>query len=48
MERVALAGRYVRPIRLSAVDMINLAVETRTTPMAIGAVLIIPATKRRC
>jgi WS/DGAT/MGAT family acyltransferase len=34
-------GGRTRRARLSALDMINLAVETRATPMTIGAVLIL-------
>lgn len=37
----APATRRRRPVRLSALDMLNLAVETRDAPMSIGAVLIL-------
>ena len=34
-------GQRARPVRLSALDMINLSVETPDTPITIGAVLIL-------
>jgi WS/DGAT/MGAT family acyltransferase len=38
---VAATAGETRPARLSAIDMINLAVEARATPMAIGSVLVV-------
>ena len=38
---MSAAGQRARPVRLSALDMINLAVETPAAPMTIGAVLIL-------
>jgi WS/DGAT/MGAT family acyltransferase len=40
-ERDVASGVRARPLRLSAVDMINLVVESRETPMAVGAVLVV-------